>query len=242
MASELASLADRSFSEREWTSLISGLLLAEERQDGTTWINPPSATLVSNNKLMLLLLAARSGVSVPPFSVSTPVRPPLALGRALVTKAISADERIDDVRYFSTALLPRKDLEALPGARLPTPALLQEHVPPSKELRVFYMLGKFLCLALSPSQEHVDIRHAPRASLMPRVCDLPTELCASLDRLARSLALTYCTFDLITPDDGDPVLIDMTPNGDWEYFESSSDPVVTDFLANAIMGHPPRRM
>jgi hypothetical protein len=237
VVSELSSPADRSFSEREWTSLIAGLLLAEERRGGQTWINPPSATLVANNKLMLLLLASRVGLPVPTFSVSTPVRPPVAPGRALVTKAISADEQIDNIRYFSTALLPPAHLEGILGERLPTPALLQEHIRPSTELRVFYMLGKFLCLALTPSKEHVDIRHAPRVSLSPRVFDLPPDLGASLACLARSFALGYCTFDLIVPDDGDPVLVDVTPNGDWDYFESDAEPIVTEFLVDAIMGH-----
>lgn len=241
VASELPSPADRSFSEREWTSLIDGLLLAEERRGGPIWLNPPSATLVANNKLALLLIAARSGLPVPPFSVSTPVRPPSARRQAFVTKSISADERIDYDRYLSTALVPPGHVQQLRGAHISTPALLQEYVAPSRELRVFYMLGDFLCLALTPSQEHVDIRHAPRASLLPRVHDLSAELRAGLDQLARSFGLGYCTFDLIIPDEGSPVLVDVTPNGDWDYFESDEHPIVTEFLVDTIVGGGSRR-
>jgi hypothetical protein len=241
VASELPSPADRSFSEREWTSLIDGLLLAEARRGGPTWLNQPSATLVANNKLALLLIAARSGLPVPPFSVSTPVRPPSARRQAFVTKAISADEQIDDVRYLSTALVPPEHAQQLWGEQVSTPALLQEYVAPSCELRVFYMLGDFLCLALTPSREHVDIRHAPRASLSPRVHDLSVELREALDRLARSFALGYCTFDLIVPDEGSPVLVDITPNGDWDYFESDANPIVTEFLVDTIVDGASRR-
>jgi glutathione synthase/RimK-type ligase-like ATP-grasp enzyme len=235
VASDLSSPEDRAFSEREWTSLIDGLLLAEERHSCSTWLNSPSATLLAHNKLSLLLFAAHAGLPVPPFSVSTPVRFPPTSRRDLVTKAISSDERIDTTRFFSTALLSAEDLRDLPGARISTPPLLQEYVPPGIELRVFYILGEFLSLALSPSREHIDIRHVPRTELSPRAHDLPPELRRALTGLARAFALGYCTFDLLMPDDGSPVLIDVTPNGDWDHFESDAAPIVTEFLADAIV-------
>jgi len=235
VSSELPSLENRGFSEREWTSLIDGLLLAEERHSHSTWLNSPSATLLTNNKLSLLLFAAGAGLPVPPFSVSTPVRFPPTSRPSLVTKAISSDERIDATRYFSTARLSEEDFKSLPGARIPTPTLLQEYVPASVELRVFYALGEFLTLALTPSGEHVDIRHAPRAKLSPRPHDLSPELRKVLGDLASSFDLGYCTFDLAVPEDGPAALLDITPNGDWDYFESDAAPVVTEFLTERIV-------
>lgn len=235
--SDLPSPEDRGFSEREWTSLIEGLLLAEERGGDATWLNPPSATLLTHNKLALLLHAARMGAVVPAFSVSTPVRFPASSRGELVVKAISSNERIDHTRHFSTALLSREDLRDLPGARLPTPSLLQEYVPADTELRVFYMLGAFFALALTPSRDHVDIRHVPRAELAPRAHDLAPGLRHALANLAGAFALGYCTFDLAIARDGPPVLLDITPNGDWDHFESDAAPVVSEFLADTIVAH-----
>lgn len=237
VASELPTREDRAFSEREWSSLIGGLLLSEERRGHSTWLNRPSSMLVADSKLALLLEALRAGLPMPRLSVSTPVRVPLVAGHALVTKAISADERIDGNRYFSTALLSAEDLRDLPGARVPTPTLLQEYVKPALELRVFYSLGEFLSLALTPSPDHIDIRHAPRVKLAPREYLLPRELCGALARLACEFALDYCTFDLVIPADGPPALVDITPNGDWDYFESDAAPMVSEFLASTIVAH-----
>lgn len=237
VVSELPTLDDRNFSEREWSSLIAGLLLSEERRSGATWLNRPSATLVAENKLALLLAAVRAGLPVPAFSVSTPVGFPPTSGDELITKAISADERIDTTRYFTTALLSGEDLRELSDARLPTPSLLQEYVRPTIELRVFYALGKFLALALTPSSAHVDIRHAPRSELSPRPYELPAELCEALAGLARAFALGYCTFDFVISSSGSPMLIDITPNGDWDHFESDAVPIVTGFLADTIAAH-----
>ena len=237
VVSELPSAEDREFSEREWTSLIEGLLLAEERDSHATWLNPPSAALLTNNKLPLLSRAARMGLPVPTFAVSTPVRfPPSARGE-LVAKAISSNQQISANRYFSTALLSREDLRDLPGAHLSTPSLLQEYVLADVELRVFYLLGAFFSLALTPSRDHIDIGHAPRAKLSPRAYDLTPELGHALADLANAFALGYCTFDLVIPADGPPALLDITPNGDWDHFESDAAPVVTEFLADTIAAH-----
>jgi glutathione synthase/RimK-type ligase-like ATP-grasp enzyme len=233
--SSLPAPADRAFSEREWGSLIDALLLAEEKRCGATWLNSPSATTLTSNKLALLLFAVRAGLPVPRFSVSTPVRLPSSISGNLVTKAISADEQIDAGRYFSTALLSPLDLESLEGLDVPTPSLLQEYVPPSSELRVFYILGRFLSLALTPSPDHVDIRYVQPERLLPRVCEIPSGLRDGLDSLARGLGLRYCTFDLLVSTDGSPMLIDITPNGGWDHFESAAAPVVTEFLAEAIV-------
>jgi hypothetical protein len=53
--------------------------------------------------------------------------------------------------------------------------------------------------------------------------------------LARTFNLGYCAFDLVVAEDGRPALLDITPNGDWDYFESDPAPVVTEFLADTIV-------
>ncbi len=237
VSSTLPARADREFSEREWTSLVDGLLLAEESRTPSTWVNPPTATLLGSNKLSLLLQAARAGLAVPPFSVSTPVRFPSTSSAELVAKAISADERIDEKRHFATARLSAADRQALPNAALPTPSLLQEYVAPSLELRVFYALGRLLTLALTPSDRHVDIRYSSFSDLDPREHELPGGIGEALASFARSRSLSYCTFDLVLPEQGDPALVDITPNGDWSYFESDEQPLISEFLADAIAEH-----
>jgi hypothetical protein len=235
VVSELPRQADRDFSEREWTSLIEGLLLVEEHESDTIWLNSPSSTLLTHNKLALLMHAARSGVAVPPFSVSSPVQFPQQAGGDLVVKSISTDERIDATRHFTTARLSSEDRRTLDGARLPTPSLLQEFVQAEIEVRVFYVLGEFFSLALTRSREHVDIRHVAHAELAPRPYDLAPELRSGLAGLADAFSLGCCTFDLLLALDGAPVLIDITPNGSWDYFESDAAPLVTEFLAEVIV-------
>jgi hypothetical protein len=237
VASELSCVEDHDFSEREWTSLIEGLLLAEEQRCGAVWLNPPSTVLSTANKMSLMMRASRAGLPVPSFRVSTPVKLPAPRPDGLVTKAVSTDERIDATRYLSTTLVPADMLDAVAGCRTPTPCLLQQYIPPAYELRVFYVLGQVFTLALTPSAEHVDIRHLAAADMQPRAHELPRELAVALSDFTRLVGLNYCTFDLLVPHDGPVALVDITPNGAWDYFESASAPTLTQLMAATIETH-----
>jgi glutathione synthase/RimK-type ligase-like ATP-grasp enzyme len=234
VASDLDHEPDRAFSEREWTSLIEGLLLAEQHRGTSEWLNPPSAVALTANKFSLLLRAARAGLDVPAFRVSSPVKFPDGAGARVITKAISTDEQIDVERHLTTTLLPPATLERIVGAQLGTPPLLQEYVAPVLELRVFFVLGRILAYALTPSAEHVDIRHTTAEAMAPRRYELTEQLTAALRDFAVQLNLNYCTFDLLVPNRGPPALIDVTPNGAWDYFETASSPIITRQIAQVI--------
>jgi hypothetical protein len=237
MLSALPDLADRAFSEREWTSLVEGLLHAEEHRNDLAWLNPPSAWALTSNKLSLLLRAAREGIEIPRFTLSTEVHVQHLNNDDVVIKAISADEVIDSTRSFATTRLSRASLQGLDRQRLPTPSLFQDYVAPTRELRSYYILGRMVTLALTPSSEHVDIRYVPARSMAPSFALLPTELDSRLGALARTFGLNYCAFDLLVPASGDPVLVDITPAGSWDYFESEEAPFISDVFGAIIADH-----
>ena len=233
--SELPNQADRRFSEREWTSLLDGLLLAQERRGDAIWLNAPSAWARAANKLSLILRAVELGLPVPPFNISTPIRLPTDASAAdVVTKAISADEEIGPLRHFSTVKLGAGEIARLRGQRVTTPAFLQEYIKAVSELRVYFVLGETVTVRLRPSGAHVDIRHATRQEMSPRLDRLPVEWVEALGALTRDLGLEYCAFDLIEGADGELMLVDVTPAGSWDYFETPEDPFVSDALAEAV--------
>jgi len=237
VASTLANAADRQFSEREWAALLEGLLLAEEHRSDVVWLNRPSSWALTSNKLALLLRASRLGIAIPSFTISTTIEAREPHEVDIVTKAISADEVIDRARYFSTTRISPDTLRDLSGQRLPTPSLLQDYVAPIRELRVYYILGRTLTIALAPSPEHVDIRYASANSMAPTWDELPTTLDVSIRALARAFELNYCAFDLIAPASGAPLLVDITPAGGWDYFESEDSPFISNALAATIADH-----
>jgi glutathione synthase/RimK-type ligase-like ATP-grasp enzyme len=232
--SGLEQSSDRAFSEREWKSLLEGVLLEQEARSNATWLNAPSAWARTHNKLSLMLYAVRSGLPVPPFRISTPIGLPAGSAADVVTKAISADEEIDATRHFSTVRMGADEIMGLSGRRVTTPALLQEYVEPEHELRAYCILGQVVVVRLNPSAESVDIRYSRREEMNPRRDRLPHALEVALTSFASSLKLNYCAFDLIVASDGEFKLIDVTPAGSWDYFESTDDPFLSVALADAV--------
>jgi hypothetical protein len=233
--SGLLNAADRRFAEREWRSLLDGLLAAQERRCEAVWLNAPSAWARTANKLSLMLRAVELGLPVPAFRISTPLRRPGGDPAAdLVAKAISADEEIEPSRHFSTVKLGRSELAGLLGQRVTTPSLLQEHVEAVGELRAYFVLGEFVTVRLQSSAEHVDIRHATRDEMRPRLDRLPAGWAEPLGALAQDLGLGYCAFDLVERENGGPALVDVTPAGSWDYFETPEDPFLSCALAKAV--------
>ena len=235
--STLSGAADRLFSEREWTSLIEGLLQAEEHRGNSVWLNQPSSWALTSNKLALLLRASREGVHIPRFTISTNVPMQHVHNDDVVVKAISADEVIDSTRYFATTRLSRDSLQGLDRRQLPTPSLFQDYVAPVQELRAYYILGRMVTITLTPSPEHVDIRYVPADSMAPTRARLPGELDTTLRALARTFGLNYCAFDILVPSRGDPVLVDITPAGSWDYFESEDSPFISNAFGAIITDH-----
>jgi hypothetical protein len=232
--SGLPRAADRRFSEREWTSLLEGLIEAEEHRSPAVWANPPSSWTSTSNKLALLLRASRLGVDIPHFTVATTVRTPDNDDQRLVAKAISADEVIDAGRYFATARLDPAHLRRLCGRRLPTPSLFQDYISPVRELRSYYLLGSTITISLTPSPDHVDIRYLSGDAMAATLAHLPPDIDTTLCSLAQAFNLNYCSFDLLVPEQGDPILIDITPAGSWEHFESDDAPFISDALGAVI--------
>lgn len=232
--SSLSAEADRSFAEREWSSLIDAILIREEQRSQAVWLNSPSASLRCNNKLSLMLRAADWGLLMAPFRVSAPVRLPPDAPGGIVTKAISTDERIDASRYLTTALVPPATLEEINGTHLGTPCLLQHRIYPQSELRIFQILGETLAVTLRPSSDHIDIRYSSPREMAPRLAAVSPELGSALADFVTSQQLRFCAFDVLVTDDNRFFLVDVTPNGSWDYFEDAEAPVISEALARAV--------
>ena len=177
------------------------------------------------------------GLSIAPFRISTPAELPPSPQHGLVTKAISTDERIDANRYLTTMLVSEAKLVEIEGAHLATPCLLQHRIQPRTELRVFFILGETIALALRPSPEHIDIRYSSAEEMAPRFVAVPPELGSSLRDFARTQQLNFCAFDILETDGGRQFLVDVTPNGSWDYFENAEAPRISEALAQAVTSH-----
>jgi len=224
---------DRVFAEREWSSLIFGIFLQQERRNGGIWINPPSSYHVHRNKHALMCHARNVGLDVPSFIATTRVESPVQNGGSVVVKAISTDQQIDTERYFFTTPLSADFLEAQIGTSLPCPTLFQEHVPHEKEWRVYHLLGECLAFEITTRSSVADIRMESPADLTINLIELPAVLTSALGTFCRELDLQYCAFDFLVA--GAQVrLIDASPAGSWDYIDNRTDNHVSQWIAERV--------
>jgi hypothetical protein len=226
--------SERRFAEREWSSLLSSLLIeAEYRYPHLRWANSPSASLRAARKYQLLATADLDDLRIPDTRVSTQNLLPASSSGEYVCKAIDENEDIDRARTLASARLPDEIVEASPF-RTDCPSLIQERVPPESELRVYYLFGSALGISIAADRGYSDIRLVPRESLAVQPADVPSELAAAVGRFCRRHELNYCAFDFLSVS-GRHTLVDVTPGGTWSYYEMADAPFITDWYTRTLL-------
>jgi hypothetical protein len=236
VAASRGSRRERAFAEREWASLLHGLLIeAEHRHRHLTWINRPSISSMASEKYQLLATAELDGLRVPDLRVSTAGLLPRSATDQYIAKAINEDENVDDNRVYCTTAL---DKEIVSGAdfRTDTPSLIQERIPAEYELRVYSLLGTLLCLRVAvQDREHTDIRLVPQELLSVEPVAADPDLAQAIGRYTERHRLSYCAFDFLHAADGRDLLVDVNPSGSWSFYETPSKPFVTEWYAETLI-------
>jgi hypothetical protein len=225
---------ERQFADREWSSLLNGLLLeAEYRYKCPTWINRPSAGLLAANKFQLIATADLDGLHVPPWRVSTDALLPGSPDGQFVCKAINEDERIDDQRMFSTSVLDHEVVARSPF-RTDCPSFIQERVDTQYELRVYHFLGQVLCVKVRSDAPYADIRLVPKGSLEVEQVGIQADVAEAIRGYCERRQLSYCVFDFLCTLDQRCFLVDVTPSGGWSYLERPDDPFITRWYVDTL--------
>jgi hypothetical protein len=226
---------EKAFAEREWSSLLTSLLLeVEVRHPGILWVNRPSTGLVTSRKYQLLATADLDGLRVPRLHVSTQNRLPESRSGEYVCKAIDEDEDVNDRFTYASARLPTELVQMSPF-RTNCPSLIQERIAASYELRVYYLLGSIFGLRVAARDpDYSDIRLISRESLTVEPAAVDVQLAATLRNYCDRHRLSYCAFDFLVTADEEQELIDVTPGGSWSFFESPNNPFVSQWYASTL--------
>jgi hypothetical protein len=64
--------------------------------------------------------------------------------------------------------------------------------------------------------------------------EISPELRSNLERFIKSQQLSLCAFDMLLTEDSRLYLVDITPNGSWDYFEDDEAPAISEALAKVV--------
>ena len=213
---------------KDCLSALRGTLLAAFTG---TWLSDPYATERAQNKLLQLRVARSVGLTVPRTLVSSDpdrirefVR---GQGGTVVAKTLTG--------LFGTALeAGRVRLDSLTDddeLRL-APTIYQEEIAGEDHLRVM-LFGEHLHAARICSAQ-LDWRLANDMRIEPT--DLDGHLQQALRQVVTRLGLRMGIFDLKITPDGNPVFLEINPQGQFLFVEGMSDMPLTDAFADFAAG------
>lgn len=184
-----------------------------------------AATAIRSHRPALLAqlrLAERFGIEVPRTVLTTdPCQAKEMLPSArLIIKA--AHQHFVEVAPGSLAgVFPviAANSRLVPLPRPGPPVIVQEYIDHDAELRVYYVAGQvygFQIVKAEPADPwlHGDQVRVSVANPMPKVIQASRQL-------ASALSMRYCAFDFLIRD-GQPIFLEMNPEGDWRWFESKA--------------------
>jgi hypothetical protein len=97
------------------------------------------------------------------------------------------------------------------------PVVVQEHVPHSRELRVYHLDGAICAFEVGKPGPASPWTEPERVTVTRTAC--PRDAVGAVRALCAHWGLRYGAFDLLVTPDGEPVFLEANPDGDWLWFE-----------------------
>jgi glutathione synthase/RimK-type ligase-like ATP-grasp enzyme len=219
--------AARDLVTRDCRATLVGLMLTEFRG---RWISHPEATRLAENKLVQLQAARRAGLSLPRTLISQTPEIVRRFCRELEFRVVVKTVAGTPKTPIMTGAL-RPEMLVSDAAISVSPAIYQELLPGTRHLRVC-CFGDELHAALLET-EQLDWRYPLDATAEPYEVDEP--LAARLRAVLLALNLKMGIFDLkLRDDDGEPVWLEVNPQGQFLFLEEMCGLPLTDAFADFL--------
>lgn len=207
--------------------------------EGAVFVNDLDAELrVDGNKPRQLRVARALGLRVPDTLLTNDPAAARAFygrhsGQVVVKMLTSLNWSMTRGPQLPTRLLAPEDLDHLDGLRT-GPMCFQERIEAGEELRVCVVRGQCYAGAQRMTGD-VDWRQHGGAWAKGQVAeDTAQQLTALMDRLG----LVMGSIDLMVPDDGPPVFLEVNPAGEWGMLQNDLGYDISGAIADALLERP----
>jgi hypothetical protein len=199
------------------------------------WINEPWADERASHKPVQLAAAEAAGLAVPPTLISCVPEDARAFldelgGRQVIQKPL----RPTEASWRPTRFVTPADLGRLDDLRL-APAILQAYVP-GVDVRVTVVAGRLFATAIDARETGSPQDFRPVfAEARVEACRLPADTEAQLLELVASLGLRYAAVDFRRTDEGQHLVLEVNPAGQWLFLEDRTGQPITRAVADALV-------
>lgn len=228
----------RRFAEDEATQLIESMyVLLEDR----LWVNPFFAARRAQYKLLQASIAQKIGLRMPKTIVTN--NPDAARqfiesqkGQVVYkpTKIGLLHESAGTSKLIFTSIVARSDMDRLQNVQF-APCTFQEYIPKSLEIRAT-VVGKEVFTSEIDSQQSDETRvDWRRGTTTHRPHKLPWDVEQKLLSILHELGLTYGAFDLILTPEGQYVMLEVNPYGQWAFVQGFTKMPIATAMARLLL-------
>lgn len=207
------------------------------------WVNHPRFSTALMTKVGQTHYGGTLGFRVPKTIVSTDVKELIKFYKDCdsnimakqLGNARGAQDWIEG-RLYTQKIKPNQ-VKFFENAHL-APVMLQEAIPKKFELRITVVGDKMFAIKIdSQSQERtsVDWRKGPIGTVPHSVYKLPPEIELKLIKLHKKLGLIYSGTDMIVTPDGEYVLLELNPNGEYVWTEVLTGAPITEAICELLI-------
>lgn len=226
---------DRAYAEEEARLGVGGVLVAL----GCRWVNHPHDVARAEWKPLQIEIARLCGLATPRTLVSNEVREAVEFAEMIdgpiVCKSLSSVVLAENNQHkiiYTTPVDPSM-IDAASFAA--TAHMLQEWVPKARESRVTVVGHRVLAVAIEAEspRAHIDWR-ADYDSLRYLPVVVPAEVRTGILAYLRALRLHYGAFDFAITPDGEWIMLECNPSGQWLWLHHLAGLPVPEALAELL--------
>ncbi|XVV10855.1 ATP-grasp ribosomal peptide maturase [Actinoplanes sp. CA-131856] len=233
--------ADEVFAATEARHGFGGLLAALD----VLWVNEPIRQAAAEYKPRQLATAATCGLRTPATLLTNQhlevVDFAEKIGGPVVCKQLSSlvFSQDGEMRATYTTVIDPATID--PAAFAATAHLVQEFVPKAYEARVTVVDRTPFAVAIRSSSDagRVDWRSDYDALTYERI-DVPVAVTEGIGKFLNATGLNYGAFDFVITPDGDWVMLECNPAGQWLWLEQETGAPIAAALADLLTEGPSR--
>ncbi len=207
------------------------------------WVNHPRFSTALMTKVGQTHYAGISGFRVPKTLVSTDAKELIKFykdcGNNVMAKQLGNARGAQDWiegRLYTQKIKPDQ-VKFFENAYL-APVMLQEAISKKFELRITVVGSKMFAIKIdSQSRERtsVDWRKGPIGTVPHSVYKLPHNIESKLIELHKKLGLIYSGTDMIVTPEGEHVLLELNPNGEYVWTEVLTGAPITEAICELLI-------
>jgi glutathione synthase/RimK-type ligase-like ATP-grasp enzyme len=237
-----------SFYRSEWLTYHKGFTLSLAHS-GVFCVNPPPLNLAFEEKCCQLMLAARSGLRIPPTLYSARLAPVRefheAHGGKVIYKPFTSfahlletepEQPLRGVKLYTSRIKEEQLVEG-PGF-IPTPGIFQPYVEKKLELRIVVVGRRLFACAIHSQQSErsredwrrYDLENTPYVPY-----DLPPDIAEKILNFMGRLGLVFGSIDMIVTPEDEYIFLEVNPNGQFDWVAKRTGLPLYEHLAAMLI-------